>query len=626
MNIISVEKLSKWQAGKEIFNEVSFGIEDNQKIALIGINGTGKSTLLRILSNEEFYDSGNISYKKDLNISFLKQNPDFDMNKSILDNLFNSDNAKVKLIKKYEKISFDLSKNHDDQDLQNELRDIMSEMDHIDAWQFENQVKSILTELGITDLSLKMSDLSGGMLKKVALAQTLTDESDIILMDEPTNHLDVKTIEWLQYYLSKINKALILVTHDRYLVNSVCNIIFEIDRGNLYKFDGNYEYYLEKKAEIVNSKLQEENRINSILRKELEWLKKGPKARSTKQKARIQRAHEMIDRDKYELDENIEFSISGRRVGKKILEVHNISKKYGDNTVIKSFSYKFRKNERIGIVGDNGSGKTTFLNILTGKEETDTGFVDKGINTYFGFFDQHSKALKEDWKAIDFIKEAGLFVELKDGTKITASQMMEKFLFNGNLQHTRIGSLSGGERRRLYLLYLLMENPNFLVLDEPTNDFDIKTLSILEDFLNDFDGCILVVSHDRYFMDKVADFLFIFDGNGNINGFNGSFSEYLEFEKQNKDETVSEKKTNIKEEVKKEEVKKKLTFSERQELKDIEKLIDKLEKEKKQLDELFSSGDNSFDNISKWNKRYREIEDELLAKMERWEYLASFEY
>lgn len=626
MNILSVDKLGKSQASKRLFENISFGIEEKQKIALIGTNGTGKSTLLKIIAGKDSADEGILSFKKGVKINFLEQIPTYKENDSILEHVFSSDSPKVQVIKKYELISEKIAANPEDNEAQKEFEYLMHEIDRLDAWQYENDIRSILSELGLNHLETKMSTLSGGMLKKVALAQSLIDDSDLLILDEPTNHLDLKTIQWLQDYLQKTTQAILLVTHDRYLVDNVCTDVYEIDRNTLYQYSGNYSYYLERKAEMENSLLHEEQRVKSILRVELEWLKRGAKARSTKQKARIDRANAMINREKFKVDEDIEMNVTGRRLGKKILEVEHITKNYNGRQVIKDFSYIFKNQERIGIVGANGSGKTTFLKIVTGNEQPDTGKVDIGINTHFGFFDQYSTALDLDMPMLDYLKQTAIMIKLNNGKVISVGQMLERFLFPSFMHYTPIGKLSGGEKRRLYLLNILLQNPNFLVFDEPTNDLDIKTLSILEDFLNEFGGCLIVVSHDRYFMDRVVDYLLIFDGEGNIKGFPGNYSDYIEYQEDLKSEEIQ--KINAQKEVyvkNKPAEKKKLSFKEKTEMEKIEKDIDKLETEKAELDNLFSSGEEDFDKISKWNERYKNIEESLVTKMERWEYLASFE-
>lgn len=626
MNILSVDKLGKSQASKRLFENISFGIEDKQKIALIGTNGTGKSTLLRIIAGKDSPDEGNMAFKKGVKINFLEQIPVYKENDSILEHVFSSDSPKVQLIKNYELLCEKIEGDHQNIELQKELDRTIGEMDRLEAWQYENQIKSILSELGLNHLETKMSTLSGGMLKKVALAQSLIDDAELLILDEPTNHLDLKTIQWLQDYLQKTTQAILLVTHDRYLVDNVCTDVYEIDRNTLYQFSGNYSYYLEKKAEMENSLVHEEQRIKSILRVELEWLKRGAKARSTKQKARIDRANNMINREKFKGDDDIEMSITGRRLGKKILELEEISKTYDGKKVIKDFSYIFKNEERIGIVGENGSGKTTFLNILTGKEIPDTGKVDRGINTHFGFFDQYSTALDLDMTVLDYLKQTAIMIKLNNGKVISVGQMLERFLFPSFMHYTPIGKLSGGEKRRLYLLKILLDNPNFLVFDEPTNDLDIKTLSILEDFLNEFAGCLIVVSHDRYFMDRVVDYLLIFDGQGNVKGFPGNYSDYVDYLEDKETEKI-EKVNEPKETYTKSKLveKKKLTFKEKFEMEKLEKEIDKLETEKSELDGFFSSGEEDFDKITKWTDRYKVVETSLSTKMERWEFLASFD-
>ena len=626
MNILSVDKLGKSQASKRLFENISFGIEDKQKIALIGTNGTGKSTLLRIIAGKDSPDEGNMAFKKGVKINFLEQIPVYKENDSILEHVFSSDSPKVQLIKNYELLCEKIEEDHQNIELQKELDRTIGEMDRLEAWQYENQIKSILSELGLNHLETKMSTLSGGTLKKVALAQSLIDDAELLILDEPTNHLDLKTIQWLQDYLQKTTQAILLVTHDRYLVDNVCTDVYEIDRNTLYQFSGNYSYYLEKKAEMENSLVHEEQRIKSILRVELEWLKRGAKARSTKQKARIDRANNMINREKFKGDDDIEMSITGRRLGKKILELEEISKTYDGKKVIKDFSYIFKNEERIGIVGENGSGKTTFLNILTGKEIPDTGKVDRGINTHFGFFDQYSTALDLDMTILDYLKQTAIMIKLNNGKVISVGQMLERFLFPSFMHYTPIGKLSGGEKRRLYLLKILLDNPNFLVFDEPTNDLDIKTLSILEDFLNEFAGCLIVVSHDRYFMDRVVDYLLIFDGQGNVKGFPGNYSDYVDYLEDKETEKI-EKVNEPKETYTKSKLveKKKLTFKEKFEMEKLEKEIDKLETEKSELDVFFSSGEEDFDKITKWTDRYKVVETSLSTKMERWEFLASFD-
>lgn len=632
MNLISIDRVTKSQGDKKLFENISFGIDEGQKIALIGVNGSGKSTLMKLVSGQISADTGTISKNKDAKICFLEQVPASNPDDTILDHIFKSDNPKITLIKKYEMLCAQVA-HAGGEELQHAMSEAVLEMNRNDAWQFEAQIKAILDRFGISDLGQKMGALSGGMLKKVALAQVLINDFNLILLDEPTNHLDVTTIEWLEQYLQKSNKAMVLVTHDRYFLDSVCNVIYEIMPDHtLLRYDGNYSYYLEKKAEIENSMLREEERVKTILRNELMWLGRGAKARSTKQKARIDRIHEMQARE-FRTESTIELGVATRKLGKKILELKNVSKSYGGKLVIKPFSFLFDTRQKIGIIGPNGSGKTTFLNILTGRINSDTGEIDRGFHTHFGYFDQHSAELDPNMRLIEFIKKAGETIKLADGCDITASAMLERFLFPSILHYTPIGKLSGGEKRRLYLLHVLMKNPNFLVLDEPTNDLDIKTLAILEDFLTDFGGCILIASHDRYFLDRIAETLLIFDGSGEIKGYVGNYSEYMEYKKltgeleksaaeesaRNEKKSVSHKPAENKDKCEK----KKLSFNEKREYENILGEIEKLESEKNEIENLLCGNETDYNKLNGWIARQKELESEIAAKIARWEYLES---
>jgi len=620
MNLISIDSISKSNGDKLLFENASFGISEGEKIALIGVNGCGKSTLFKILSGSEDVDRGIVSRNRALKISKLDQIPDFNPEDTILDHVISGDSAKIKLIKKYE---FLCEKNGKESGFENELNSVMEEMERLDAWSYENEIKAILDILGIKNLSASMGSLSGGMIKKVALAQALIEDSNILLLDEPTNHLDIDTIIWLQEYLRKTKKAVLMITHDRYFLDVICSSIYEIDRNKLFHFKGNYQFYLEKKNEIEHAEMREESRVKTVLRTELEWLRRGPRARGTKSKARIDSIHKMVSRDKPQEEQSAELSITGRRLGKKILEVKKISKSYGENRVVNSFTYAFKRKEKIGVIGPNGSGKTTLLNILTEKIEPDSGKVDKGINTFFGYFDQHSEDLPGDMRLIDFIKKSGEVITLSNGVELSASKMLERFLFTPNLHYTPVGDLSGGEKRRLYLLHVLMKNPNFLILDEPTNDLDIKTLSILEDFLMEFPGCLIVVSHDRYFMDRTVDYLLVLDGNGNINGFAGDATDYLKFKKKQSEEKTSasknrEAKRDIPIKPRDMEEKKKLTYNEKRELEMLEPAIEALELEKDDLEKLMASGESDPQKLATWGNRYEEILPEIESKISRW--------
>jgi len=618
MNLISLDKVSKSVGDKTLFKDISLGMQSGQKTALIGVNGCGKSTLLKIIAGIQEADGGNIARNNDCRINYLPQLPEFNPEDTILDHIMSGDSKLVQLIRRYEKLC---ASPEESDSYQKKLDETMEEMNKLDAWQYEYDVKSVLGELGINDVSLKLKTLSGGMLKKVALAQAMIDEGNLLILDEPTNHLDIETVDWLQTALSKTNKSILMVTHDRYFLDSICNSIIEIDNGGIYTFNGNYSYYLEKKSEIEHSQQREEERIHNILRNELKWLKSGVKARGTKQRARIDRIEEMQNRPKVQKQKGIELEISGKRLGKQILEVKDISKSYGDKEVIKPFTYTFKHKEALGIVGPNGAGKSTFIKLITGEEPTDSGEIKVGVNTTFAVFDQHSKALDPDKRIIDIIKDEKETIYLPNGKTISAGQMLEKFLFPSVMHHTPVRKLSGGEKRRLHLVLILMQNPNFLILDEPTNDLDIKTLSVLEDFLANFPGCLLTVSHDRCFMNRVSDNLLIFDGNGNIETFFGNYDDFIEEKKireaQKKKET-KEKSAQPKTEKKQ----KKLSYMEQKELENIEPEIEQLEAERLKLEEILNQGGTNYTELAETQQKIDDIDELIMEKMERFEYLS----
>ena len=617
MNLISVDKISKKMGDKQLFTDISFGLQSGQKTALIGVNGCGKSTLLKILAKKEQPDSGTVSWNRDCRINYLPQMPDFDPEHTVLDAVFNSGSAMTELIKHYESLC---SRPENSDRYRGELDRVMNEMNRLDAWNYEYEIKSILGELGINDVSVKLGELSGGMLKKVALAQALIDEGNMLIMDEPTNHLDIETVEWLQTYLKKTVKSIFMVTHDRYFLDEICSDIIEIDRGTTFYYSGGYSLYLEKKAESEEQLRREDQRQNNILRNELKWLRRGAKARSTKQKARIERIGVMQEREGYREADKLELEITGQRLGKQILEIKDITKSYDGNVIIKPFTYTFKQKERLGVVGRNGAGKSTFLRLITGEEPADSGEIIKGLNTVFGVFDQHSKDLDPEKRMIDTVREIKEVLTLPNGKTISAGQVLEKFLFPSNMHHTPIRKLSGGEKRRLHLVLVLMQNPNFLILDEPTNDIDIKTLSVLEDFLDDFPGCILVVSHDRCFMNRVADNLLVFDGEGGIDVFYGDFDDYLE---QKKEAASEAKKTAEPKPVETKQKKKKLSYNDQKEYDSLESDIEKLEEEKSDLETKLNKGDGDYSQLADMQKRIDEIDETILGKMERWEYLTS---
>lgn len=497
--LVSVSKLSKTIGEKKLFQNLDFSISEGEKLAIVGINGSGKSTLLRAILGKEETDSGQIIKNNNLKISILDQNPVFDQKETILDHIYKGDNKLVTTIRRYEDICERMSEGVEG--LDDEFTEISGEMDRLSAWDYEQQVKSILKELGVEKLERKMSELSGGMLKKVELAKSLIDESNLLILDEPTNHLDVKSILWLEDYLAGLDKAIILITHDRYFLDRIVNKILELDRGSHFLYEGNYSIYLERKVEREETLQKQEDKIKQFLKQEVKWLKRQPKARSTKQKARIERASELQNREKREEQKDLELSVAAKRQGKTILEIHNLKKAIADKLLINDFTYTFKAKERLGVIGPNGIGKSTLLNLMAGRITPDSGYIKPGMNTKVGYFDQTSSELPLERNVLDYIKDvAGEMIETESGEKISAAKMLERFLFDGKLQYTPIAKLSGGERRRLFLVQILMTGPNFLILDEPTNDLDIQTLSVLESFLDEFPGTVVIVSHRNNFV------------------------------------------------------------------------------------------------------------------------------
>lgn len=638
MNILSINNLSKIGREKPLFTEVTFGLNEGEKAALIGKNGTGKSTLLNTIAGVLAPDEGTIVINKESGVSFLPQNPNFNPEDTIRNHIFKSDSPKLKIIKEYLQICEQLGQSDKIQNRYNELNELMEKQD---LWNYESQISSILSVLGIKDLDIAMKTLSGGMIKKVALAQVLVEDTKLLLLDEPTNHLDISTISWLQEYLRTTKRTVLMVTHDRYFLDAVCTNIFEIARNKLKLYQGNYSTYLEKKEIEAEIEQNTDRRIESVLRFERDWLMRGPCARGTKAKARIQRDEELINREKFQADKEFSFEVQGRRLGGKVLELNNISKNYtksqGNNIpVIKDFSYTFTKGQKIGVFGDNGSGKTTFLNLITGQIKPDTGTIVVGENTFFGYYMQNPEFPNTNLTVLEYIKEAAEYIVKNDGKNLSASAFLEEFGFEGKIQYSPVSTLSGGERKRLFLVRLLMSNPNFLILDEPTNDFDIFTMNILEQFLYSYKGCLLIVSHDRYFMDKVADTLFILEEDGTISGFVGKCSEYIEYRKQKKQEELKaikeEKAATYKKEADsaKEEntsKKKKRSFKEQKEFEELEVQILELEEKKSSLEEKLSGGNSGtdFSDIAEITKQYQDISDSLEKKYERWEELASIE-
>ncbi|WP_072402462.1 ABC-F family ATP-binding cassette domain-containing protein [Flaviramulus basaltis] len=616
MNYLTVENISKSYGELILFEDISFSVHKDQKIAFVAKNGTGKTSILNILSGDDQADSGNVIYRKDIKVSFLSQDPKFDENLTIEETIFASDNPILKVISDYEKALL----NPNDSEV---YQKAFEAMERHQAWDFETLYKQILFKLKLEDLSQKVSILSGGQKKRLALANALINKPDLLVLDEPTNHLDLEMIEWLESFFTKENITLFMVTHDRFFLERVCNEIIELDEGQLYSYKGNYSYYLEKREARIEQEAVETGKAKQLFKKELDWMRRQPKARTTKSKSRIDdfadikhRAHQRRNDHEVQLELNME------RLGSKILEFHKVSKSFKDKTILDGFNYMFQKGERIGIIGKNGTGKTTFLNILTETSKPDSGKVIKGDTIKFGYYTQSGIDIKPEQKVIDVIREFGDYIPLKKGRQISAQQLLERFLFSRKKQYDFVEKLSGGERKRLYLCTILIQNPNFLILDEPTNDLDIVTLNVLESFLLDFPGCIIVVSHDRYFMDKVVDHLFVFRGEGVVEDFPGNYTDYRVYEdSQPVISNVSEDKKE-KQSWKQNEAKK-LSYNEEKELKNIESKLKSLAFDKKELESKFHNPDLSQDKINKLSEDLQKIIDTIEAKEERWFELSS---
>jgi len=614
--LLSLSKLSKAIGEKVLFKDLDFSISEGEKIAIVGVNGAGKSTLLKTILGREELDAGSIIPNKNLKISILEQNPTFLPEERILDHIYQSGGKLVKLLHDYTEACDKLEEGTEEAEA-NYTR-LMQEMDRLSAWDYEAQITSILRELGVEKLERKMSELSGGMLKKVELAKALIEESNLLILDEPTNHLDVSSIQWLEEFLIQSDKAIILITHDRYFLDRVVGKILEIDRGKFFLYDGNYSEYLMRKVEREETLLKQEDKIRQHLKQEIKWLRRQPKARSTKQKARIDRAEELNSREIFELQKELELSVISKRQGKTILEIHELTKSFSHRVIVKNFNYFFKAKERLGIIGSNGIGKSTLLNLFSGKLAPDSGFVKPGINTKIGYFDQISRELPLHLNVLDYIKEyAGEYILNDEGEKITASKVLERFLFDGKTQYTQISKLSGGEKRRLYLVQILMCGPNFLILDEPTNDLDIQTLSILENFLEEFPGTVVTVSHDRYFMDRVAETLLIFGDNGEIVTYIGTFSSYLEKQSEKKEKplknvpTLPEKNEEVKPSGKNEKERKK-----------IEKEIELLEVQKADKQNELERYALDHQKLNEITNELNKLEGQIAIKYEKWESLS----
>ncbi|MCW5962335.1 MAG: ABC-F family ATP-binding cassette domain-containing protein [Pyrinomonadaceae bacterium] len=625
MNIISLENISKDFGFKPLFSDVTLGFEDTDKIGVIGANGSGKTTFLRLIAGAETPDTGKITRSHGKSLAYLAQNPEFDDEKTVLETIFASSSGVMKILADYEAACLELSKSGGEEKLLQKVSDLQHQLEINGGWEIETNARIILDKLGILDTSAKMKTLSGGQRKRVALAHELIFKPDILILDEPTNHLDADTIEFLEEYLRKYTGALLLVTHDRYFLDRVTNRIFEIDRGTIQSFAGNYAYYLEKKQEQEELRSTEGHKREQLIKKELAWLRRGAKARTRKSKTRVNAAKELIATPKEAAKAGLEIAIGSQRLGKKIIELTGISKSYDGRKLIDDFDYLVKRDDRIGIIGANGSGKTTLLEIITGRIKPDSGEIEKGETIAIGYYDQESRDLKEDQRVIDYIRETAEYVTTASGDEITASKMLEKFLFSPKSQYAVIGNLSGGERRRLYLLKILMAQPNVLLLDEPTNDLDISALVVLEEYLDDFSGVLVVVSHDRYFLDRTVDDIFKFEGGGRIKHYGGNYSAYLEAKERdavdsrsNSAAVTSAGKSPSVQETAEKSAPKKLSFKEKREFDEIEVEIPKIEERLSAIEGEFAEFATDSFKLNELVEEKTLLTSTLDELMERW--------
>ena len=624
-SFLQVDGLTKSYGDLVLLENISFGIAEGERIGLIAPNGSGKTTLLNILTGNEDNDSGAVVYRRDLRVAYLEQDPKYPSELTVLEACFHSESETVKVIAEYEHAM--VSGDHSN------LEEILARMEHLKAWDYEQKAKQILSELKIRDFDQKISELSGGQLKRVALANVLISEPELLILDEPTNHLDLEMTEWLEEYLNRSRLSLLMVTHDRYFLDRVCNEIIEIDRKQIYTYRGNYTYYLEKREERLISQNAEVDRASNLLRKELEWMRRQPKARGTKSKSRIDAYYKLEEKaNQGRVEGNVKLSVKSSYIGNKIFEVEHLYKNYGDLKIVEDFNYIFARYEKMGIVGNNGTGKSTFIKLLLGEVAADSGKIDVGETVRFGYYSQDGLQFDEQMKVIDVVRNVAEVIDLGDGSKLSASQLLQHFLFAPETQYNYVYKLSGGEKRRLYLCTVLMRNPNFLVLDEPTNDLDIVTLNVLEEYLANFKGCVMVVSHDRYFMDKVVDHLMVFQGNAKLKDFPGNYSDYREWkeikewEEKEKQKTTNQRQPqSLKEQAKKPieapkpiEEKKKLSFKEKREFEEIEKQLPQLENEKTALETELNTGNLSTDELIAKSKRVSTIIQLIDEKTMRW--------
>lgn len=621
MNLLAVEKLKKAYGEKALFEDITFGIQENDRIGLIGINGTGKSTLLKIIAGIIEPDEGRRILNNQTRIEYLPQNPEFDPGATVLQQVFHSDNPLMDLVYQYEKLVSAVAASPEELTLQNKLAELSHQMDLQGGWELEANAKAVLTRLGIHNFSAIVGQLSGGQRKRIAMARALIQPAELLILDEPTNHIDNETIEWLEDYLKRRKGALLLITHDRYFLNRVVNRIIELDDGTLYSYQGNYEVFLAGKAEREEGQRALQRRHAALFKNELAWITRGARARSTKQKARIQRFEKLQETALPQESAKLEISVGSQRLGKKVIELNHISKAYGEQVIIQDFTHVFTPGERVGIVGRNGAGKSTLLNILAGKLKPSEGEIEIGQTVKISYYDQESHELDGSLRVIEYIKEGAEYIQSSDGVRISASQMLERFLFAPGVQWTPIASLSGGEKRRLYLLRKLMEEPNVLLLDEPTNDLDIHTLTILEDYLEHFPGTVAVVSHDRYFLDRTVDHLFIFEDNGFIQDYHGSYSEYIQWKRESLPQEIKEtqgKKEKEDYRQNRKERPKKLSYREQRDYDQIEDVIADLELQLEELQGEINQAGSDYQLLQELLKEKEKLQSKLEKTMKRW--------
>lgn len=595
---LQVENLSKRYGSQILFENISFSISKGQKVAIIAPNGTGKTSLLNIIAEKDSAETGSVIFNNEVKIGYLEQTPKLNSNNTVIDEIFSTETEELNTIKEYNKLV--------DSEYSKELEDVIIKMDNLKAWDIETRIKQILTIFKINNLNQKISELSGGQKKRIGLAKILLTEPNFLILDEPTNHLDIEMIEWLEDYLDKTKSTLLMVTHDRYFLDRICNSIIEMDNNQIYNHNGNYSYYLDKREERILSQRSEISKAKNLLRTETEWMRRMPKARGSKAKYREDSYHKLKKVAEQNIEsKELELDFIGKRLGKKILNIENLNKSFDDLVILKDFTYKFSRGEKIGIIGKNGVGKTTFLDLLTGRQNADSGSIEKGETISYGYYRQENYNIDESKNIIEVVSDIAENFELENGKTISAAKYLELFLFDRKKIYTSVNTLSGGEKKRLYLLTILVKNPNFLILDEPTNDLDILTLNILENFLLSYKGCVIVVSHDRYFMDKIVNNLFVFEGNGKIKVFPSNYSEYFLYKKET--EKKNKKKPKEVKPKEKNKNKKKLTYKERIKLKEIEKELEDLYSEKEQIEDKLNSGNLNSQEIIDNSTRIAEI-------------------